>query len=83
MLLNFSDRGQGLNHALADVDLLVAQLIKVKTEGISVQDALVDYEKEVVARGYKAAMDSLDDADAVMTSRDLSQSRQARQGLAQ
>ncbi|KAK5663839.1 hypothetical protein OQA88_42 [Cercophora sp. LCS_1] len=77
------NRAQGLNHALADVDLLVAQLLKIKKDGISVQEALVDYEKEVVARGYKAAMDSLDDADAVMTNRDLKESRQAKQGLAQ
>jgi hypothetical protein len=56
--------------------------LRVKEEGASLQDALGKYEAEVFVRGKKAALDSLDDANAVMTTRDLSKSRQANQGLA-
>jgi len=78
----FKDRGQGLNQALADVDGIVAQLLKVKHEGASVQEALGDYEAEMFVRGKKAALESLDDASAVMTKQDLGKSRLAKQGLA-
>lgn len=64
------------------MDSLVAQLVGVKEGCASVEDALGNYEAEVFVRGKKAALESLDDANAVMTTRDLSKSRQANQGLA-
>jgi len=59
-----SGRGQGLNHALDDVEKLVALLLKVKTGEKPLDEALQAYEDEVVARGSKAALGSLDDAEA-------------------
>ena len=41
-----------------------------------------DYEAEMFVRGKKAALESLDDASAVMTKQDLGKSRLAKQGLA-
>jgi hypothetical protein len=71
-----------LNQALADVDGIVAQFLRVKNEGASVQEALAAYEAEVFVRGKRAALESLDDASAVMTTQNLSDSRLATQGLA-
>jgi len=42
----------------------VAGLIKVKAGDVSVDEALQAYEDEVVTRGSKAALGSLDDAEA-------------------
>ena len=65
------------------MDGLVAQLLRIREEGIDVQEALRTYETEVFARGKKAALKSLGDANAVMKIRDMSKSRQAKQGLGQ
>ncbi|KAK0648396.1 hypothetical protein B0T16DRAFT_115082 [Cercophora newfieldiana] len=76
------NRGQGLNQALGDVDVLVAQMLKVKEEGATLGEALGNYEADVFVRGRKAALESLEDANAVMTTQNFSESRQAKQGLA-
>lgn len=54
----------------------------MKEEGITTQEALGIYEAEALVRGRKAALDSLDDASAVMTTQDFTKSRRANQGLA-
>ncbi|KAK4447343.1 hypothetical protein QBC34DRAFT_132183 [Podospora aff. communis PSN243] len=76
------NRGQGLNQALDDVDCIVAQISRMKEEGASIGEALGNYETDVFARGKKAALESLEDANAVMATRDFGNSRQATQGLA-
>ena len=60
----------------------MAQLIKVKEGVSSIQAALETYEAEVFARGKKAALESIEDANAVMASQDFSKSRQAQKGFA-
>ena len=47
-----------------DAGKLVALLAKVKTGDVTLDDALQTYEDEVVTRGSKAALGSLDDAEA-------------------
>ncbi|KAK5654256.1 hypothetical protein OQA88_7431 [Cercophora sp. LCS_1] len=75
-------RGQGLNYALNDVDNLMAQLWKVKEGDLTIQNALAEYEAEMVPRGKKAAPESVEDANAVMASQDFKGSRQAHKSLA-
>lgn len=79
---NAKDRGQGLNHALNDVDSIMAQLLKVKEGACTIQDALAEYEAEMIPRGNKAALESIEDSNAVMTTQDFKGSRQAQKGLA-
>ena len=55
-----------MNHALDDAEKLVAHLIKVSSGKASLGDILQAYEDEVVDRGSKAALGSLNDAEANM-----------------
>jgi len=57
-------RGQGLNHALDDALKLVVQLTRVKDGEAPLHEAIKAYQEEVVTRGSKAALGSLDDAEA-------------------
>ncbi|KAK0702299.1 hypothetical protein B0H67DRAFT_558599 [Lasiosphaeris hirsuta] len=75
-------RGQGLNHALADIDEVINQLLRVKKKETSVQDALRLYEQEVYPRGQKAVLESLEDYDALLKVNHAIDSRQASQGFA-
>ncbi|KAK0732187.1 oxygenase-like protein [Lasiosphaeris hirsuta] len=75
------NRGQGLNHALADVSSLINELVKVKEEGITLQAAIKAYEDDIFVRGRKAALESVEDAGAVMKEPDMKKSRFVAQGL--
>ncbi|KAK3356505.1 putative monooxygenase [Lasiosphaeria hispida] len=75
-------RGQGLNHALADIDEIINQLLRVKTGEVSVRDAVVLYEEEACPRGQKAVLESLEDYDDLLKVNDAYNSRQASQGFA-
>lgn len=49
------DRGQGLNNAMIDAENLCAALELVKS-GKPLQEAISEYEKEVVDRGHEAVV---------------------------
>ncbi|KAK4449771.1 hypothetical protein QBC34DRAFT_350306 [Podospora aff. communis PSN243] len=72
------NRGQGLNHALGDVDKMITEFTKIRDNGVSLQDALKHYEEEVFVRGRKAALESLEDADALMKAQSASDVQKAR-----
>lgn len=65
-----------------DIDSLMTQILMVKEGNLTVQEALAIYEAEVFPRGNKAALESIEDSNAIMTSQDFSKSRQAQKGLA-
>ncbi|KAK0723491.1 hypothetical protein B0T26DRAFT_750755 [Lasiosphaeria miniovina] len=75
-------RGQGLNHALGDVDALVSEFLRVKENGSTVIEALQTYKADVFVRGPKAVRESLEDTEAIMKVRNLEKSRQAQKGMA-
>jgi len=52
-------RGQGLNHAICDVVNLVAALAKAQKRELSLNDAVSEYDAEMVKRGAKEVQDSL------------------------
>lgn len=62
-------RGQGLNQALSDIEILFKGFSKVKDglEGVpfTIQGVLDEYEKDVFVRGRKAVLDSLVDTGFV------------------
>ncbi|KAF5349663.1 hypothetical protein D9756_008963 [Leucocoprinus leucothites] len=74
-------RGQGMNHALEDVDKLVAQLVRVK-EGMPLQEALKTYEDEIFERGPRAVLTSLEDLDNLPKFEDPGSIRHQSHGLA-
>ncbi|KAK3323219.1 hypothetical protein B0T19DRAFT_485643 [Cercophora scortea] len=74
-------RAQGLNEALNDVDQILTRFMKIKEEGITVQDALRVYEDDVFVRGRKAALSSVEDTRALTQVRDMQSTPQARSGF--
>ncbi|KAK4163754.1 hypothetical protein QBC43DRAFT_263623 [Cladorrhinum sp. PSN259] len=76
-------RGQGLNHALKDVEVLLAEFSKVQKGATTVQEALDMYEEEVFARGPMAVRGSLEDAKDLMRVEGLEEGRTATKGFAQ
>ncbi|KAK3353976.1 putative monooxygenase [Lasiosphaeria hispida] len=75
------NRGQGLNHALADVGSLITELVKVKEEGVTLQSAIKVYEDDIFVRGRKAVLESVEDAGAMMKEPDMKKSRFVARGL--
>jgi len=55
-----------MNHALQDIAELIKAFEKLKTGEASLSDAMEAYQKEVVDRGAKAVLGSLEDAKANM-----------------
>ena len=74
-------RGQGMNHALEDVGMLVAQMMEVKENIKTVQQALKMYEEDVFERGRDAVVRSLDDCRANMVVAETGKTRLVRKGL--
>src|SRR5437773_11053972 len=54
-----TDRGQGLNHCIADISHLVYALQDVQSHNSSLQDAVAAYEDEMVKRGAEEVRSSL------------------------
>lgn len=46
-----TDRGQGLNHAVADAARYVGALQAVNTGASSLSEAISSYDKDIIARG--------------------------------
>ena len=65
MLGSSLDRGQGLNHAIADASSYVAALRGVKEEGVDLEDATDGYDVEVTARGGEEVKISMMNTDLV------------------
>ena len=82
-LITFIDRGQGLNHALDDVDKLVKQFVRIKEGTATLEEAIHAYETEVWERGEKAVQGSLEDAKAILKikTEEALNSRLAKQGV--
>ncbi|KAK4228081.1 hypothetical protein QBC38DRAFT_476124 [Podospora fimiseda] len=76
-------RGQGLNQAFKDVEILLNGFIKVKEGELTLDEAVGHYEKEVFERGPAAVQGSLDDANDLMRVEGLEEGRTARKGFAQ
>jgi len=60
---------------------MVTELARIKGDGVNLREAVAAYEEEVFARGRKAVLESLEDADALMKTHDVAQSRIAKQGF--
>jgi FKBP-type peptidyl-prolyl cis-trans isomerase 2 len=69
-----------LNHALDDVEKLLGELLKTKEGGATTEEAVRAYKDEVVQRGSKAVLASLEDALANMKV-GIDQNRLATQGV--
>lgn len=80
--LSQTARGQGLNHGLGDIEKLIAEFKLVKLGEQSPANALDAYHDDVFVRGPRAALESLEDADAISKIHDLTDSRVNRNGLA-
>ncbi|KAK3990821.1 hypothetical protein QBC44DRAFT_368797 [Cladorrhinum sp. PSN332] len=76
-------RGQGLNQAFKDVEVLLTEFIRVKKGELTAEEAVGVYEREVFERGPVAVQGSLDDAKDLMRVEGLEEGRTARKGFAQ
>ncbi|KAK3389565.1 putative monooxygenase [Podospora didyma] len=75
-------RGQGLNHAVKDVDQLISQLVEAKEMRKTFQEALNAYEADVFVRGRKAVLESVEDTETITKAKTMEKSRPANQGFA-
>ncbi len=71
-----------MNNAVLGVKNLISQLLQIQ-QGKSVIEALKVYEAEVVERGSRAVLDSLEDAVSLTKLDELEKSRIYQQGLRQ
>lgn len=63
IMLTFEDRGQGLNHCICDVSHLLAAIKKVQSGDRSKQDAVTEYEEEMIPRGREEVECSMKNAE--------------------
>jgi len=81
MLILLTVRGQGLNNAIQDAEILVEQLVKVKQGRCGIGEAMARYEAEVVDRGGKAVRQSIKDAEDALNLPRVSHSRMVTNGF--
>jgi len=73
-------RGQGFQHAIMDADNYVDALTKVRDGGEAKETVFATYNKEMVERGGKAVVQSLQEAELSMDLESVNKMLMVRQG---
>lgn len=73
-------RGQGFQHAVTDVDKYVQTLLQIRDTGADRKEAFENYDKDMVERGSKAAMQALEEAELAMDATSVEKMLMARKG---
>lgn len=81
-MFNFQDRGQGINHAIADVALYLDALQRVQAGETTLSKAIDAYDKEVVERGGAEVRLSNQNTEMLHCWEKLMESPIAKRGLA-
>lgn len=80
--MNRTDRGQGLNHAIADSARYIAAMAKVETNAASLEDAVAQYDAEMIARGGEEVRVSKMNTEMIHQWENLMQSPVMQRGAA-
>jgi hypothetical protein len=78
---NFTDRGQGLNHAAADATHYVDAIKSIQDQKMSLAEAIAAYDTEMIARGGEEVRVSRINTDMVRDWENLMESPMMKMGI--
>lgn len=76
------DRGQGANHAIADVSGYIDAIERIRSSESSLQDAVKMYEEEMIPRSGEEVRSSLLNTKMTHSWKDFMQSPMVQKGIA-
>ncbi|KAJ4395721.1 hypothetical protein N0V85_006450 [Neurospora sp. IMI 360204] len=74
-------RGQGFQHAVTDVHNYVQALLAIRDSGADRKEVFAAYDKDMVERGSKAALQALEEAELSMDATNVEKMLMVRKGL--
>lgn len=73
-------RGQGFQHAVIDVHNYVQALLAIRDSGADRKEVFAAYDKDMVERGSKAALQALEEAELAMDATNVEKMLMVRKG---
>lgn len=73
-------RGQGFQHAVTDVHNYVQALLQIRDAGANRKEVFAAYDKDMVERGSKAALQALEEAELAMDATSVDKMLMVRKG---
>ncbi|EAA28183.1 FAD/NAD(P)-binding domain-containing protein [Neurospora crassa] len=73
-------RGQGFQHAVIDVQNYVQALLEIRDSGKDRKEVVAAYDKDMVERGSKAALQALEEAELAMDAKSVEKMLMVRKG---